>query len=212
MDFTSTTFIGRITIAAGVTAAIQIILLILMFSVATEPYGPISDYVYAITPILMIPMMFAFRHIYQAQHVGGSQWALVLGIIGAAIASLNQVVFLLKVIDLKQSMLGASVGIGLIGITILLYSLFSRTSPDFPNWFVIFGVVLGVAMALGLIFGPFFLDDVFALSTGSLDYANMKPIMYLVMLAGAINQLGLPVWLLILGRMFLIGKLNISTL
>jgi hypothetical protein len=179
-----------------------------MFSISTNPYGPMSDYVYAITPILMIPLMFAFRYIYQGQHFRGSQGALVIGVLGTAIACLNQILFIEKLIDLKQSMFGSSVGNGLIGIAILIFGIFSLTNPEVPKWFTIFGVVLGVAMAIGLILGTFFLNDVHALSTGTLNFGNLKLIIYLVMLAAAINQLGLPVWLFLLGRRILSGSIN----
>ncbi len=156
----------------------------------------------------MLPLLFAFRNSYQTQHMHGSQWALALGIVGAIIASLNQVIFILKVTDLRQSILGSSVGNGLIGLAILLFSIYSLADPNIPRWLAIFGIVLGSAMALGLILGTFFLDDIYALSTGALDYANMKPFMVLVMFAAAINQVGLPVWLLIFGIKILNRTIN----
>jgi len=208
MDLLSNNLVGKFTIAAGIVAAIQIILLILMFSVKTEPYGPMSDVAYAITPLLMLPMMFAFRQIYPA---GTTLWALVLGVLGAVVASGNQVIFLLKVIDLKQSMLGFSVGLGLIGAAILLFSLKLQTDPAVSGGFTVFSFVLGAALSIGLILGTFFLDDVYNLAAGAMDYSAMKPVAYLVLLSGAVNQLGLPVWLLLLGRMFLKGTFPLNS-
>ena len=167
-----------------------------------------SDVAYAITPLLMLPMMFAFRQIYPA---GTTLWALVLGVLGAVVASGNQVIFLLKVIDLKQSMLGFSVGLGLIGAAILLFSLKLQTDPAVSGGFTVFSFVLGAALSIGLILGTFFLDDVYNLAAGAMDYSAMKPVAYLVLLSGAVNQLGLPVWLLLLGRMFLKGTFPLNS-
>lgn len=208
MIFSNNNFVGRITVTAGVTAAVQIILLILMFSISINPYGPMSDYVYTITPILMIPLMFAFRYIYQGQHYKGSQWAQAIGIFGAAIACLNQILFISKIIDLKQSMVGSYIGNGLIGITILIFGIFSLTNPEMPKGLAILGIVLGAGLTFGLILGTFYLDDIYAISTGMLTSGNPKPIIYPVMMTAAITQLGLPTWLLILGRRILSGSIT----
>jgi len=62
---------------------------------------------------------------------------------------------------------------------------------------------------LGLVLGVFFLDEVYAMANGTLRFSPMTPITFLIGLSGAVNQLGLPVWLFMLGRMFLAGKINI---
>ena len=209
MNFLDAVLVGRLTVAAGIMAAVQISLLILMFAVATNPFGPMSDVAYAITPVLMLPLLLAFRQIHKVEFPGGSQWVLVLGILGIAVASINQIIFLLKVIDLKQSMFGYSAGIGLIGLAILLFSLFNRTLPEISGGFSIFSIVLGAAMTLGLVLGVFFLDEVYAMANGTLRFSPMTPITFLIGLSGAVNQLGLPVWLFMLGRMFLAGKITI---
>jgi len=209
MNFSDAGLVGNMTVAAGIMAAVQVILLILMFAVATKPFGPMSDVAYAITPVLMLPLLFAFRQIHQVAFPGGSQWVPVLGILGVAVASINQIIFLLKVIDLKQSMFGYSVGIGLIGLAILLFSLFNRSLTEISGGFSLFSIVLGAVMALGLILGVFFLDEVYAMANGTLSFSPVTPVAFLIGLSGAVNQLGLPVWLLMLGRMFLAGKINI---
>ena len=44
MNFLDSTSVGSFTLAAGISALIQIILLILMFTVSRSPYGRMSDY------------------------------------------------------------------------------------------------------------------------------------------------------------------------
>ncbi len=207
MNLLTNDFVGKFTIAAGIVAVIQIILLALMFAVATEPYGPMSDVAYAITPLLMLPMIFAFRQIYPTS---ANLWALILGILGAIIATGNQVIFLLHVINLKQSILGFAFGLGLIGVAILLFSLKLQTDPAVSGGFTIFSFVMGAALAIGLILGTFFLDDIYGMASGAMGFSAMKPITYLILMSSAVNQLGLPVWLLLLGRMFLKGTFHLD--
>jgi hypothetical protein len=209
MDFTDVILIGKITIAAGIMAFIQITLLTLMFTVSMKPFGLMSDYAYALTPILMLPLMFSLRSILQGQNGAASQWALVLSVIGAVIASVSQVIFIVNVIDLKQSMVGNGLGVGMMGIAILIYSLLGRANVDISTAFAWFGIILGAGMALGLVSGTVFLDQTYGMATRSFDMRDLNPFMYLFLLAVPVTQLGLPVWLLMLGRMLLLGKLDI---
>lgn len=114
--------------AAGISALLQVILLILMFTVSRDPFGRISDYFYALTPLLILPLIF----------------------------------------------------------------------------------VLGIAMAIGILAGFFFLDELHAVSHGTLDWSGVNPLLYPVVLAGILTQIGLPVWLLWTARLILSGRIKFS--
>ena len=58
MSFLNNDLIGKFTLAAGISALLQVILLILMFTVSRDPFGRISDYFYALTPLLILPLIF----------------------------------------------------------------------------------------------------------------------------------------------------------
>ena len=164
MNFSDATFIGRFTMAAGISALIQIILLGLMFTVSRSPFGTISDYFYVLTPLLILPLFMAIRKFQGVQNAEISQVVQTIGIIGILIASLAQVILLLKIIEFKQSIWGNSIGLGLIGIPILVFSLMNFGNSNLPAGFNWFGVILGVVMAVGIPAVFFFIDEFSALS------------------------------------------------
>ena len=135
MNLTNQLFIGRITLVAGISALMQLILLVLMFTVSRNLFGTASDYFYALTPLLIVPLVIALPRILGAQYADVSRVARVMGIVGLLIASLAQIILLLKVINLKQSIWGNLVGLGLVGLPILIMALINLGSPGLPASF-----------------------------------------------------------------------------
>lgn len=211
MNFSDATFIGRFTLAAGISALIQIILLGLMFTVSRSPFGTISDYFYVLTPLLILPLFLAIRKFQGVQNATIPQVVQIIGIIGILTASIAQVILLLKVIEFKQSIWGNSIGLGLIGIPILVFSLMNVGNSNLPMSFNWFGVILGVMMAIGIPAVFFFIDAFFALShSGNLDWASVNPLFYPAVIAGVLTQIGLPVWLIWAARLILTGNFKLS--
>lgn len=210
MNLSNNLLIGKITLAAGISALLQLILLVLMFTVSRNLFGTISDYFYALTPLLILPLVFVLPRILGVQHAGVSQVGRMLGIVGLLIASLAQVILLLKIIDLKQSIWGNLVGLGLVGLPILIMALIDLGSPELPASFNWFGIVLGIAMAIGIPAGFFFLDELHAVQDGTLVWSATSPWIYPAVLAGVISQIGLPVWLIWTAQLMLLGKLNFA--
>ena len=209
MNLSDSAVIGRFTLAAGISALIQIILLTLMFAVSRSPYGRISDYFYVLTPLLILPLFLMIRKFQGGQSSDISLIIQIIGVIGILIASLAQVVLLFKIIDFKQSIWGNSIGLGLIGIPILVLSLINFGNSNLPASFNWFGVILGVVMAVGIPAVFFFIDEFFALShSGGLDWASVNPLFYPAVLAGVLTQIGLPVWLIWAAKLILSGNLK----
>jgi hypothetical protein len=210
MNFSDATFIGRFTMAAGISALIQIILLALMFTVSRSPFGTISDYFYVLTPLLILPLFLAIRKFQGVQNTEISQVVQIIGIIGILIASLAQVILLLKIIDFKQSIWGNTIGLGLIGIPILVFSLMNFGNSNLPASFNWFGVILGVVMAVGIPAVFFFINEFSALGQGgNLDWSSANPMLYPAVLAGMLTQIGLPVWLIWAARLIQMGNLKL---
>lgn len=210
MSFSNNFFIGRVTLAAGISALLQIILLVLMFTVSRKLFGTASDYFYALTPLLILPFLVVFPKIISGQYFLFSQIVRVLGISGILIASLAQVILLFKIIDLKQSIWGNLIGLGLIGFPVVILSLINLGSTALPASFNWFGIVLGIAMVIGIPTGFFFLDELHAVQNGTLVWTATSPLIYPAVLAGVIAQIGLPVWLLWTAQLILAGKLMIN--
>ena len=89
MNFSDSTSIGSFTLAAGISALIQIILLGLMFTVSRSPFGRISDYFYVLTPLLILPLFLAIRKFQGVQNTAVSQVVQIIGIIGILVASIS---------------------------------------------------------------------------------------------------------------------------
>jgi hypothetical protein len=210
MSFSDNILIGRFTLTAGISALIQIILLTLMFTVSRSPFGTTSDYFYVMIPLLILPLFLAIRKFQGGQISNISQVIQIIGIIGILIASLAQVILLLKIIDFKQSIWGNSIGVGLIGILILAFALGNLDNSGLPDSFKWFGVILGVVMAIGIPAVFFFIDEFFALShSGGLDWASVNLLFYPAVLAGVLTQIGLPVWLIWAAQLILNGNLKL---
>ncbi len=205
MNFSDNVLIGKITLAAGISALLQVVLLILMFTVSRDPFGRISDYFYVLTPLLVLPLIFTMPKILGEQNVGISQIVKILGIVGILISSMAQIILLLKIIVLKQSIWGNVVGYGLIGLPILIIALLSRGNPEVTASFNWFGIILGTAMAIGIPAGFFFLDELYAIQNGTLALSATSPLIYPVVLAGILTQIGLPIWLIWISRLLLSG-------
>lgn len=210
MSFSNNYIIGRITLAAGISALLQIILLVLMFTVSRNLFGTASDYFYALTPLLILPFLVVFPKIISGKNFLFSQVVRFLGITGILIASIAQFILLFKIIDLKQSIWGNLVGLGLIGIPVLIMSLLNLTNNALPAGFNWFGIVLGIAMVIGIPAGFFFLDELHSVQNGTLVWSAASPLIYPAVLAGVITQIGLPVWLLWIARLILAEKLIIT--
>jgi len=211
MRFFDQNFVGYFTLAAGISALIQIILLILMFTVSRTFFGTLSDYFYALTPLLLLPFVIAFPKILGIQNTGIYRIAMISGVTGILIASMAQVILLIKIIDLKQSIWGNLIGLGLVGILILTMTILNHNNPELPASFQWFGMVLGIAMVIGIPSGFFFLDELHAVQNGSLAWSSASPLIYPAVLAGVITQIGLPVWGFWTAQLVLTGKLNILT-
>lgn len=209
MNFLDNTLIGYFTLAAGISALLQVTFLTLMFTVSNRPFGTISDYFYALTPLLVLPLFISLRQNAELQQPGFSQFFLIIGMIGLLIASITQVVLLLKMINYKQSVLGNIVGTSLMGITILTYAI-SHLNSALPGSFTWFGIMLGAVMLSGFITAAFFLDKVTAMSSGQFTLTSANPLMSVVVLAGMLAQIGLPIWLLWAARLLLNGTLKIA--
>lgn len=211
MNQLNSNFIGIITLLAGISALLQVILLILMFTVSRNPFGRISDYFYALTPLLILPLFLAFQRIPGLHNSQISMAVMLIGILGILIASIAQVVLLLKVINFKQSVWGNSIGMGLISIPILTLAFGNLGNSQLPAGFNWFGLILGVAMLIGIPAVIFFIDELHALGSGAnFNWKTANPLVYVTVLAGILSQIGLPVWLVWAARLILSGNLAFS--
>ena len=169
-----------------------------------------SDISYMLGALLMLPFMVAFYLIYRADNGALSILALILGIVGIIIINVSQFRLIIKQLTLEQNMPQVALGTGLIGISILLFSLLGRGNLQLPSGFTWLGIVLGILMGSGILLGAFFGKEVHATMTGALDWSKANPFMLVAFIANFLSQVGYPVWGIWLGRIVLRGAISLS--
>jgi hypothetical protein len=206
MSLLNNEILGNLTLAAGISATVQVVLIALMFAVTRYPYGIISDYFYALTPLLILPIILVLHKLpgNNAQLI----WTVlqILGVIGVVIVSTGQILLLLKLIDFKKSVWSNSFGMGFVGIPVLAYANYGMRNASIPAGFNLIGFILGSAMIIGIPAALFFLESLAEMGHSNFEWSKANLLVYLVTSAGIIAQIGLPVWLLWMARLIQTGK------
>lgn len=210
MSLLNSVILGNLTLAAGFSATVQVALIVLMFAVTRYPYGIISDYFYALTPLLILPIILVLQKLpgINPQLV----WTVlqILGVIGVVIVSTGQILLLLKVIDFNKSVWSNSFGMGLVGIPVLAYANFGMRNASIPTGFNLIGLILGFAMIIGIPAALFFLESLAEMGHSNFEWSKANPLLYVVTFAGILAQIGLPVWLFWMARLIQTGELLFS--
>ena len=206
---TNPNFVGWTAIGSVVAWLLQFVFLGLMFSIAMSSFGFLSDVSYMLGALLTLPFMWFFYQLYRADQVVLRSLALLFGIIGVIIINVSQFRLIIKQLSLEQNMPQVALGTGLIGVSILLFSLLGRGNPQLPSGFTWLGIILGILMGSGILLGLFFGKDVYATMTGTLDWSKANPFMLVVFALNFLSQVGYPVWGIWLGRMLLRGALSL---
>ncbi len=210
MSLLNNEILGNLTLAAGSSATVQVVLIALMFAVTRYPYGIISDYFYALTPLLILPIILVLHKLpgNNAQLI----WTVfqILGVIGVVIVSTGQILLLLKLIDFKKSVWSNSFGMGFVGIPVLAYANYGMRNASIPAGFNLIGFILGFAMIIGIPAALFFLESLAEMGHSSFEWSKANPLLYVVTFAGILAQIGLPVWLLWMARLIQTGKFMFS--
>jgi hypothetical protein len=204
VNFLEPDLIGWTAIASGVIWLIQYVFLGLMFAVTVSPYGTLSDISYLLGAILMLPFMLAFYDLLRPDQPTATLLALLVGMAGVLLITVAQIRLMIGQISLEQNMPTVTLGTGLIGISVLITILLSRSNPQMPTGFLWLGIVVGVSLGVvGILAGVLLPKDIYLMMTGGLDWSNLNPFMYVIFVAAPISQLGYPVWAIWLGRLIL---------
>ena len=207
---TNPTFIGWTALGSVAAWLLQFVFLGLMFSVATSPFGFLSDISYMLGALLTLPFMWAFYLLYRTEQGMVSTLALLLGILGVIVINVSQFRLITQQLSLEQNMPQVALGTGLIGVSILLSNLLGKGNMQFPSSFTWLGIVVGGLMAMGILVASFYGKEIFVMMSGSLDWSQANPFMLLVFAATFLSQLGYPAWGIWLGQILLRGKILIS--
>jgi hypothetical protein len=201
MKYFDITTTGRVTIAAGISALIEVIAMFSFFATGNIPIGVFADYMGALTTVLVIPLFIAIYRVVLAKHENLGRAILILIALGVLIR-LIEIVLMISGVPGEQWIFLAYASAIVLGIAVLSYGLVSRTISELSTRYRWFTIVFGISM-LANIFGFIFQDEINRVVLGAISITEANPILLLVMFVfSPVYLIGYPIWLLWTGRAF----------
>ncbi len=148
-NFSSATT-GWVAIATGTSAILSIIFLTLMYTVSPS-FGKVNDVfnsVIGISSVVLAWMLYAEHH---AKSPSMSQIALTLAMVGAIFTIIGSILIIFGFTDFILAGWYSSIGYALIGLWLATFCYSLLRSDTLPHNLVIFGIVVGAFMAIGLL-------------------------------------------------------------
>jgi hypothetical protein len=193
----SSTTTGWIAIATGISAILAAVFLILMYTV-NPSFGRVNDVfnsIIGITSVVLALRLFAEFH---SKSPLISQIAIALALIGAIFTIIGSILILFGFTDFVLAGWYSSIGYALIGIWLAGFCFAFLRGVQLPHSLVIFGIVVGVFMAIGLLGIP----GIFA---GIDSMESMPWYLYIAFFGWLGTYILYPIWAILLGRHLLLG-------
>lgn len=187
---------GWIAIATGVLAILAVIFLTLMYTV-NRSFGRINDVfnsVIGISSVVLAWMLYAEHH---AKSPLTSQISLALAVIGAIFTIIGSILIIFGFTDFVLAGWYSGIGYALIGFWLATFCYAFLQMETLPHNLVIFGVVAGVFMAIGLLGIP----GIFA---GIDSMESMPWYLYVAFFGWLGTYILYPIWTIWLGRNLLL--------
>ena len=193
----STELIGWMAIAAGIAGLCGLVFIILFFSIG-QPFGTLNDICIAIAAILSGVLAWMLYPVHHAQSPLLSQLALIIALVGTLVVAVGSALVIFGVTGWFLAGLYMAAGNALIGLWLLGLNYSAQHGNSWPHSLVIFGLVIGAIMALGLVAVPGIFSGVDSQESASwiINYVGQ---------AGGLGWLALyPIWCILLGRILLL--------
>jgi hypothetical protein len=194
-NFSSVTT-GWIAIATGVSAILAIILLTLMYTV-NQSFGRINDVFNSIIGISSVVLAWKLYAEYHAKLPLMSQIALALAVVGAIFTIIGSILIIFGFTDFVLAGWYSSIGYALIGFWLAGFCYAFLHGGVLPHNLVIFGIVVGAFMAIGLLGIP----GIFA---GIDSMESMPWYLYVAFFGWLGTYIMYPIWTIWLGRNLLL--------
>jgi hypothetical protein len=194
-NFSSATT-GWIAIATGVSAILAIIFLTLMYTV-NQSFGRVNDVfnsVIGITSVVLAWMLYAEHH---AKSPLMSQIALALAVVGAIFTMIGSILIIFGFTDFVLAGWYSGIGYALIGLWLAAFCYAFLHGDALPHNLVIFGVVAGAFMAIGLLGIP-------GIIAGIDSMQSMPWYLYVAFFGWLGIYILYPIWTIWLGRYLLL--------
>jgi len=192
----STPAIGWVAIVTGASAILAMIFLTLMATVNMS-YGRVNDIFNSIIGIssAVLAWMLYVQHLAKSPWV--SQIALGLAVLGAIFTIVGSVLIIFGFTDFVLAGWYSSIGYALIGLWLAAFCYSLLRSDALSHNLVIFGIVAGAFMAIGLLGIP----GIFA---GIDSMESMPWYLYIAFFGWLGTYILYPIWTIWLGRNLLL--------
>ena len=188
---------GWVAIATGIVGLLGLVFIILFFTVG-QPFGTLNDICIGLTAILSVVLVWMLYPRLHAQSPLLSQVALVIAMCGALLVLVGTALAISGVKGWFLSGLYMAAGNAMIGLWLLGLNYSALRDNSFPQSLVIFGLISGVILALGLVTIPAIFRGI-----DSQEYA-LTTFNY-IWWASSLGYLALyPTWCILLGRFLLL--------
>ncbi len=212
MNMPNSQLVGWTAILGGVIAIIGVISLMLMFVVG-EPFGTINDILAIPVAILMLPLVLALYRLNATDHSWLSLLAMIAGSAGFIATAVGSILLLSGRINFEQSLVYGIGGFGLIGLWALLNSAMGVADHTLPKGLAWAGILLGLTPTLALaavLRADSIANALSGMAGQTAAGGQTSPLIYVLFTLGFISYAGLPVWFILIGRLFLVGRASIS--
>ncbi len=189
---TSSAITAWIAIATGVSAILAIIFLTLMYTV-NPSFGRVNDVFNSIIGIASVVLAWRLYAEYHVKSPLMSQIALALAVIGAIFTIIGSILIIFGFTDFVLAGWYSGIGYALIGLWLIGFCYASLHGDGLPHNLVVFGVIAGACMAIGLIGIP----GIFA---GIDSMESMPWYLYIAFFGWLGTYILYPIWTIWLGR------------
>jgi hypothetical protein len=192
----SSDIIGRVAIATGISGLLGLVLIVLFFTIG-QPFGTLNDIFIGLTAILSVVLVWMLYPGYHTQSPILSQLALVIAIVGGLVVVIGSVLVISGTTGWYLSGLYMAAGNAMIGLWLLAINYSSWQGTPFPFVLVLFGLISGAILALGLVAIP---DIIRGIDTSEFKITTVNVIWW----TSALGWLALyPIWCILTGRALL---------
>ena len=189
--------IGWVAIATGVSGLLALVFIILFFTVG-QPFGTLNDICIGLMAILSVVLVWMLYPGYHAQSPLLSQVALVIAMFGALLVIVGSVLAISGRTGWFLSGLYMAAGNAMLGLWLLGLNYYALRGNSFPQSLIIFGLISGVILALGLVTIPGIFRGI---DTQEYELTIFNYIWW----ASSLGYLALyPIWCILLGRFLLL--------
>jgi hypothetical protein len=192
----SSVTIGWLAIATGVAAIIAVISLALMYTVNGPFFGTVNDIFNTIIGILSVVLAWTLYAEYHAKAPLMSQVGLVLAVVGAIFTIIGSILIIFGFTGFVLAGWYSSIGYALIGFWLAAFCYSLLRNDALPHNLVIFGIVVGAFMAIGL----FGIPGIFA---GIDSMESMPWYLYVAFFGWLGTYILYPIWCILFGRAIL---------